>query len=123
MRTTRTKAALAILTLSTVISSYAAVCYVAGSCTCAVIGQCYSQKVLPNCQVPTCIVADSSASAWNVCPGDGPYTGREFVAAPESCCPASCRAYDACAQQYVSLSGGACCFSIARYEGVGSNCQ
>lgn len=113
---------LCALVALTILSGYAA-CFVAGGCTCAVVGSCYSQKVLPNCQVPTCLIADTTAVAWTVCAGNGPYTGRELAFPDSICCPSACRVYDACTQQYVSLYGDLCCFGVMRYQGTGSDCE
>lgn len=104
------------------LSSYSWACYVSTQCTCAVIGTCYGASVLPTCQVPTCIIADSAASVNSVCEGNGPYQGRE-VGGAASCCPYSCRIYDNCAHQYVTFYGSICCFTVARYYGTGSGCQ
>jgi hypothetical protein len=115
--------ALLLGVITTILSTYTwAVCYVSGDCTCAVVGTCYSSKVLPDCQVPTCVIADSSASILNVCPGAGPYTGRELIDYP-SCCPSACRMFDSCTQQYVSLAGGFCSFIVGRWAGVGNYCR
>jgi hypothetical protein len=120
----RVRISLTAVSLLAIVSSYAGACYYAGYCICAVSGSCYSRTVLPDCQMPTCIIADSSASSFNVCSGNGPYTGREtIVEFPTTCCPAACRIYDNCAHQYVSLTGTSCCFSIAQYQGAGSGCN
>lgn len=103
--------------------SYAWACYVAGQCTCAVAGSCYAQTVLPMCQVPTCIIADSGATTWNVCQGNGPYFGRERITPDAACQPGICRVYDSCNQQYILISGASCWFSVQRYQGVGTGCQ
>jgi hypothetical protein len=99
---------------------YAWACYVEGNCTCAVAGSCYAQTVLPNCQLPTCIIADTSAVTWNVCTGNGAYLGRERITPDAFCMPTACRVYDLCNQQYISISGASCWFSVLRYQGVGS---
>lgn len=111
--------AVAVLAL---VSTYSWACYIAGDCTCAVVGSCYSRRILPNCQVPTCLIADTSASVWNVCPGSGPYTGRTSLEV-SACCPSACRVYDSCAHQYLLYLGGACCFEVQRFQGTGSSCQ
>jgi hypothetical protein len=108
--------------LLTMAGGYSWACYVAGDCICAVAGSCYAKTVLPNCQLPTCIIADSSAVAWNVCPGNGSYQGRELLLTDGYCMPATCRVYDRCNQQYVALSGSSCWFSIQNFQGVGSGC-
>ena len=105
-----------------VVASYAS-CYIAADCTCAKVGQCYATAPLPDCSVPTCLIADTAASAWNVCSGPGPYTGREIEYNPVPCCPASCRAYDSCLHQYITMSGALCCAEATHYTGVGSGCQ
>jgi hypothetical protein len=104
-------------------SGYGWACYVTSSCTCAVIGSCYSQKILPTCQVPTCLIADTSATVWTVCSGNGTYTGRQITYPDDRCTPLACRLYDNCAHQYVGLSGDDCSFAVVHYEGVGSGCH
>jgi hypothetical protein len=106
-----------------VAGGYAWACYYAGECVCAVMGSCYAQTVLPTCQIPTCIIADANATTWNVCQGNGPFTGRERIYPDAACVPGICRVYDACNQQYVSLSGVSCWFSVQRYQGIGSGCR
>ncbi len=103
-----------------VLSTYGWACYVTTYCTCAVVGSCYSQKIIPTCQLPTCLIADSNASVWSVCQGNGSYAGRDHVSIDDKCCPSSCRIYDLCNQQYVSFNGAVCCFDVMHYIGTGS---
>lgn len=103
-------------------SSYAWACFVTAQCPCAVAGSCYSRKLLPTCQIPTCVIADAAATTWNVCSGNGAYTGRTRSYPDSPCCPSACRVYDNCSQQYVAFTGTICCFDAANYQGVGSVC-
>ena len=106
-----------------IVTSYTWACYIAGYCTCAVSGSCYSKAVVPDCQIPTCIIADASATAWNVCTGNGTYQGREAISDANFCCPAACRIYDNCTHQYLSFVGGVCCFNIQSYQGINPGCN
>ena len=110
------------LALLAVISSYG-ICYMEGNCTCALVGQCYGSATLPDCKVATCVVAETTATTWNTCPGAGPYTGRVAAGIADQCCPLSCRMWDACAAQYVELTGPYCCFQVMHYGPTGSGCH
>jgi hypothetical protein len=118
----RMQLALVAAVLLTVLSTYGT-CYIAGNCLCAVSGTCYGAKPLPDCIVPTCMIAESSASTWNVCAGPGTFLGRQQAPELGVCCPASCRAYDSCTHQYVSMNGSICCFTVRTYDGTGSGCN
>lgn len=123
MRTNKLRAIYIILGLLAVAGSYAWACYVEGACTCAVIGGCYGSKVVPDCQMPTCVIADSTATVWNACPGPGPYPSRQIVLETVPCCPPTCRFYNNCTHQYIGISGSICCFDVRQYFGTGSGCQ
>jgi len=103
------------------ISGLYAACYIQGSCQCIAVGQCYGSQTPNGCQTPTCIIADVSASAWNTCPGPGPFTGRQMTQST-TCFISACRIYNNCTQQYEPPPFG-CNYAIPYYSGVGSNCQ
>jgi hypothetical protein len=117
-----TQSVILSLALVGVIGSYG-VCYTEGNCTCALVGQCYGSTLLPDCKVPTCLVAETTQTVWNTCPGPGSYTGRVAEGIADQCCPLSCRAWDACAAQYIEMTGGLCCFQVMHYLPTGSGCK
>ncbi len=122
MKNVKVRVALTTTTIMGVISSYTWACYVAGSCVCALPGRAYGSRSLPDCNIPTSIIAEASATIWNVCAGDGPYLGRKVTTYFSPCCPPACRLYNNCTQQYESFSGSICCFQVSTYEGTGT-CQ